>query len=64
MNFLYFFGGLSVGMVLVLYSKWITDNTNRMDFAEKYLGPTGTYTFWKLMGVLLMGFGFWALFNL
>jgi len=63
MNFLYFFGAELLGFVLLLYSKWITDNTQRIDFAERYLGATGTYTFYKLVGIGLIIFGLWALFG-
>ena len=64
MNFLYFLGSEALGWILLLYAKWITDNTQRLDFAERYLGPTGTYTFYKIVGVGFIGFGFYALFQL
>lgn len=63
MNWLYFFGALVVGFLCIIYSKPITDNTGRMDFAEKIIGGGGTYTMWKLIGVVLIIFGFYMLVN-
>ena len=64
MNFIYFFGSEVVGFVLLVYAKWIVDTTERLDFAERWFGPTGTYTLYKLIGVGFILFGFYALFNL
>jgi len=64
MNFLYFIGGVAGGFLAIIYSKWITDNTSRIDIAEEWLGAGGTYNFWKLIGLILIGFGFYALFNM
>lgn len=63
MNWLYFILALPTGFVLIRYSKWIADLTGRIETAEKYLGPTGTYTMWKIIGVGAIIFGFYALFN-
>jgi hypothetical protein len=35
----------------------------RFDWAEKNIGPTGTYTVWKLIGVATIVGGFYAYFN-
>ena len=64
MNIVYFIGGVAGGFATIIYSKWITDNTSRIDFVEQYLGAGGTYSFWKLIGLILIGFGFYALFNM
>ncbi|HOX41252.1 MAG TPA: hypothetical protein PK263_03590 [bacterium] len=64
MNYIYFFGGLVGGFLLIIYSKAITDSTGRVDFAEKYLGMGGTYSFWKLIGFAMIIFSFWAVFNM
>lgn len=64
MNWLWFLGCLIGGFGAIKYSKWIGDNTTHIDFADRLFGPTGTYTFWKIMGVLAIMFGFYALFNL
>jgi len=62
MNFLYFLALEILGFVLIVYAKWITDNTQRVDFAEKYLGPTGTYTLYKIIGVAFIIAGFYLIF--
>lgn len=46
------------GFFLIKYAKWLVDSTQRLDFAEKWFGPTGTYTFWKLIGVAFIIYGF------
>ena len=63
MNYLYFIIFLTVGIIMVRFSGWITDNTTRIEAAEKYLGPAGTYTFWKIVGIVAIVGAFWALFN-
>jgi hypothetical protein len=51
------------GIGLIKYSKWITDNTMRFETAEKFLGPGGTYSVWKLFGIGVIAFGFYYIFN-
>jgi hypothetical protein len=63
MNFLYFVILFAVGIVAILYAKWITDTTGRVDWAEKYLGSYGTYNLWKILGVLAIVMGFYILFG-
>lgn len=62
MNFLYFILCLIVGFLFIKFNKWITDNTDRIEFVEKYV-PGGTYTFWQIAGVAGIIFGFWVLFH-
>lgn len=64
MNWLWFFAGLVGGFIAIRYSKWLADNIVHIDFADKLLGRTGTFVFWKVAGVGFIAFGFWALFNL
>ncbi|MFA7254258.1 MAG: hypothetical protein WC107_06950 [Patescibacteria group bacterium] len=63
MNIVYFLLLLGMGFVCLIYFKWITDNTMRIDFAEKYFGRAGTYTLWKLVGVGLIIASFYILFQ-
>jgi len=63
MNFFQLLLVIALGFVCILYSKWITDNTMRFDWAENFLGPTGTYTVWKLIGVGVIIGGFYFYFN-
>ena len=48
---------LALGFLCIKYSVQITDQfTGKIDLAEKYLGTgigAGTYTWWKLFGLLL-----------
>ena len=63
MNIVWFILGLAAGFLAIIYSKWITDSTYRIFFAEKWLGNGGTYIFWKIVGVLLILLSFWILFS-
>ncbi len=42
-----------LGIAIMKYSFWITQQTGKLDFAEKYLPAplSGTYTWWKLVGL-------------
>lgn len=64
MHFIYFLLIMAAGFGLIKYSKWIVDNTMHFYSVEKYLGPGGTYTFWKLVGLFSIAFSFYYLFNL
>lgn len=63
MKFLILLGSIVAGILLIRYSKWLTDNTMRFESAEKFLGPGGTYSVWKLFGILTIAFGFYYIFN-
>ncbi len=46
----------ALGILIMKYTVQITNNTGKIDFAEKYLGTgigAGTYTFWRLFGLLM-----------
>ena len=62
MIFLIFILAMGGGFLCIIYSKWITDNTTRIDFCEHYLGGGGTYILWKIIGLGLIAFGFISLF--
>lgn len=46
------------GLAIIRSAEPIVRNFGTMDWAEKYLGAGGTYSAWKLFGVLVMIFGF------
>jgi len=58
---------IALGVLSMKYSVAITDQfTGKIDLAEKYLGTgigAGTYTFWKLFGLLLCILGVLWMFN-
>jgi hypothetical protein len=57
-----------LGILCMKYSVAITDQfSGKIDLAEKYLGVgigAGTYTWWKLFGLILCVLSFLWLFNL
>ncbi|MFA7243937.1 MAG: hypothetical protein WC080_01455 [Patescibacteria group bacterium] len=59
MKYLIFIALILFGYLLIKYAKWITDNTMRFPSVEKVLGAYGTYTFWKIVGVLVIVAAFW-----
>ena len=63
MRFLYFLGFIIIGFIVLRYYKWLVDHTTRIDFFEDHLGPGGTYTFVKLVGVALILASFYILVN-
>ena len=58
----YLLGPLIVvlGIVIIKYSFWITQQTGKIDIAEKYLPApmAGTYTWWKIVGLILIAVAF------
>jgi hypothetical protein len=54
----YFLGPLIViaGVLIMKYSFWITQQTGKIDFAERYLQSplAGTYTWWKIVGIIFI----------
>ena len=54
----YFLGPLIIilGVLIMKYSFWITNQTGKIDFAERYLASplAGTYTWWKLVGIIFI----------
>jgi len=64
MSVVYFLISFALGITLIKYSKWIVDNTSRIDIAEEFLGVGGSYSFWKIIGILAIMFAFWSIYNL
>ncbi|MFO0702467.1 MAG: hypothetical protein U0514_01105 [Candidatus Andersenbacteria bacterium] len=52
-----------VGTVTVLVSRYIFENMSRVPWAEDKLGPGGTLTFIRLIGVAVILFGFMLWFG-
>lgn len=64
MTWVYFFGGLIVGFIFIKFCKFFADIIGPINGVEKFFGQGNTTTFWKLVGLGLIFFSFWALFNL
>jgi len=48
------------GLGLIVYTKRVKDFTGSFDFAEKWFGIGGTYTFLKILGlVVIIGTFLW-----
>ena len=45
---------LAVGLSLIIKTKQVKDFNGNFNFAEKWFGMGGTYSFLKLLGVLIM----------
>jgi hypothetical protein len=57
--------GVVVGILLVKYSFFLTESLGRFELAEKYLGSGmgGTYTFYRLFGVIVIILSFLYMFG-
>ena len=45
---------MGFGFVVIYYHRWFAGILGRSAAAERYFGPTGTYTMWKLIGLAIM----------
>lgn len=64
MKYLIFIGAFVVGLVCIRYFKWLAEKTGlHFDAVDSFFGPGGMYTFWKILGVLLILFSFYVLFG-
>jgi len=43
-----------IGILILKYTERIVRNVGKMSWAEQKLGMGGTYTVWKLIGILLI----------
>lgn len=44
-----------LGILLIKYSFWMTNQSGKIDFVEKYLSMFGgTYLWWKLVGLVII----------
>ena len=51
---LIFLIGLGIGLVFVIKTDNVVGITGRVAWAERKFGSTGTYTFYKLLGVFII----------
>ena len=50
-----------VGVAVMKWSEPLTNMFGRNDIAERYLGAGGTYTMWKIVGVIFILVSFFVL---
>lgn len=59
---LIFLVSFALGLIIVRYNKYVVDAAGKSQWAEQKLGPGGTYTAWKIFGIVIIIFGFlWAI---
>jgi len=65
MKFIYSLLGIGIGFLLIKYSVQLTEWLGKMDWAETYLrgGLAGTYTMYRLLGVIFIVFSLLYLFG-
>jgi hypothetical protein len=56
------FGGVIGGVLMMRYNYQLTQLFGYNSLAERYLGSGGTYTMWKLLGVLAILLAIWYVF--
>lgn len=55
--------GIIIGLALIVYSYPLTQLFGHNSLAERYLGTAGTYTMWKLLGILVIALSIWYVFR-
>lgn len=55
--------GLGVGTALIKYSFQLTQIFGHNSLAEQYLGNGGSYTMWKLLGLIIIFGSIWYVFS-
>jgi hypothetical protein len=65
MNFVWGTIGVIVGVLVIKFSMQITDTFGTIDWAEEHLhgGMAGTYTLYKLVGVVIIILSFLYMFG-
>jgi amino acid permease len=58
MKILWFFGLVITGFLFLYFAYPLYKITGSFDWVEKYTGPGGTITFFRLVGAALIIFGF------
>ena len=61
MHILYGFLAIAAGIGMIFYSTQIVKVFGHQDWAERYLGPAGTYTAWKAIGFIFVIGGFYLM---
>jgi hypothetical protein len=59
MNILISLAAIILGFLVELYTFQIVRTFGHLDWAERYLGPGGSYSAWRIIGILMIIFGYW-----
>jgi len=51
-----------VGIALMKYNEWLVRTVGKAELAERLLGSGGTYTLWKILGIIVIILGVIYLF--
>lgn len=62
-RFLVLIFGVAFGVLCVKYSYQATQLFGHNEYAEKYLGSGGTYSMWKLLGLIIIIGTIWYAFH-
>lgn len=60
---LIFFLGIALGTLFVRYSYQLTQLFGHNSYAERYIGDGGTYSMWKLLGLVVIVVAVWLAFH-
>ena len=63
LKILIFVIGFGVGVTAIKYNYQLTQLFGHNSLAEQYLGSGGTYTMWKLLGVIVILGTIWYVFR-
>jgi len=48
---------LVIGICLMHYNEWLVRTVGKAEYAERILGSGGSYTMWKILGVIVIILG-------
>jgi len=54
LKILVFFLGTILGIVIIRYVSWFYYHVNKLPFFERYIGPGGGVSGWRLIGILII----------
>lgn len=55
---------MGIGTLMVWKTIWFQDWVGQIDWAERKIGPGGTYTYLKLLGVIVIFVGIFVVTNI
>lgn len=63
LKFLVFIVGIGAGVAMMYYNYQLVQLFGHQYYAEKYLGDGGTYSMWKILGILVIIGCVWYVFR-